>query len=107
MDALTCDARDDWVAAFQALRSNFIIAAVQRNDPAVTSVYPGFDAEECIALCSALVGNSNVVKWKQRSLFESEECTTAVLQMLRRNSSLLDVQLSGEMMLETLGGMQT
>jgi hypothetical protein len=122
LDALTCDARDDWVAAFQALRLNCIIAALQRNDPAVTAVGHDFDAEDaedCIAFCSALVGNSNVVKTSLsfrgfRSIpgFVDQpiECGASVSQMLRRNSSLLDVKLSGEMMLESLkksGGMQT
>ena len=54
MDALTRDARDDWVAAFEALRFNCIIAALQRNDSAVTTVFQfESDAESCSALCGA------------------------------------------------------
>ena len=50
LDALTRDARDDWVAVFEALRFNCIIAALQRNDSAVTTVFQfESDAESCSA----------------------------------------------------------
>jgi hypothetical protein len=114
LDALTRDARDDWVAAFKALRFNCIVALLQQNDPAVTAVFPfvtyihfnfikiDIDTEACIALCSALAGNSRVVELKQD--FAGIECGAAVSQMLQRNSSLLRVELSGEIMLESSKG---
>jgi hypothetical protein len=104
LDALNHDSHSRWIAAFKALRFNSTVAALQQNDPTITAATLRYSfseefeisAERCKAFCSAIEGNSYVVKFKNNSGCWGIEFETAVSQMLRRNSSLVEVDLSCE-----------
>ncbi len=106
LDALSYLSRDDWVLALDALRFNCIVAALQRNDPELTSVHPftnqgidGITAEGVIALCSALEVNSFVQNLELKN-FEMK-CGASLSRMLMLNSSLVKAELSGEKLIES------
>ncbi len=93
-----------WYLAFKALRFNYIVAAVLRNDPAVTAVSHNLSItdEGCIALCRALEANSRVVCWQVEDDndwgFGYKYTGAAISRMLQRNTSLIKLDLSGEIM---------
>jgi hypothetical protein len=103
---LTTSIADDWLGkrwmmAFKALRFNYIVAAVLRNDPAVTTVSHGrsITDEGCIALCRALEVNSRVVCWQvvdESDSFGYGYSAAAISQMLQRNTSLIKLDLRSE-----------
>ena len=90
-----------WMMAFKALRFNFIVSAVLRNDPAVTNVSHTrlITDEGCIAFCRALEVNSRVLFWQVENVYDYfcyEYSGAAISRMLQRNTSLIKLDLRSE-----------
>lgn len=103
LDALSYRSRDDWVAALDALSFNCTVAALQRNNPVLTSVrlFQDSTADGVIAVCGALEGNSCVHNLELKCFDATGGLGASLSHMLMRNSSLVKVELSGEMLIES------